>query len=378
MKLRTATFAATLLAVSWSAPLHAFQPKWYAGKPFKASGGDLQPRAGAGSFPADTPQRTALSLAVDLWNESPGAMYFSIHWGDTNQRRKNGQSEVWFTGNQKVLEGASGRAVRTRVYLTEPGPRITETDLIFDGYFPWSYGNKRSNKAVYGEAGAIYDYFVGALLHEMGHGAGLEHVDYLYNIMGSDVSHVNTNGNAVRAYVGEDAGRGDVYLYGNDPLVIQDLGVSHWKYAGSKGGYSKHERCEIYVAGSDTPAPLDGDNTAAGMPVYKASVASNFDVEFTYDNNGQDNQTGVNIGFYVSTNSKISTLDTKIDSTVFSSFKAGQPATLRHRVTIPDVLKNGNVVQEGQVYFLGVIVDDTGDISEITEKNNATYLAFTP
>ena len=76
---------------------------------------------------------------------------------------------------------------------------------------------------------------------------GLAHSKSSYQIMGNDVTHIHANGNTTRAYFGEDAGDGAVFLYGEEEHDVEDVSLSHWKYGGYSGEYSTHVRTQMYA-----------------------------------------------------------------------------------------------------------------------------------
>ena len=91
--------------------------------------------------------------------------------------------------------------------------------------------------------------------------------------------------------------------------------------------------------------------------------------EFTYENNGKSRQTGIKVGYYMSTNPWISTRDRKIGTAVY---ELGRDVvyTQKTRIKLPEDLKSNTA------YWLGVIIDEDDAISEAVEWNNATYTAI--
>jgi subtilase family serine protease len=88
--------------------------------------------------------------------------------------------------------------------------------------------------------------------------------------------------------------------------------------------------------------------------------------EFTYENNGASFQSGIDVGYYLSTNNLITTVDRRIGGASFSLGRADVYNGFIN-VAIP------NDVNSGQTYWLGVIIDEDDSLSEAEEWNNATY-----
>jgi len=305
-----------------------------------------------------------------LWNEAPGQFTFNDppRWGDGSCGRENEQNEIWCSNNPDLLDSAPAicwYVDECWCFLGCTVKRI-EADVIFDASGNWSYfNNSRSTKRAYDPTGRRP--FELTALHEMGHALGLAHADYTYNIMGEDWTHIHANDEAVIYYAGEDAGNGDVFLYGaeddRDIRTRNDLGVTHWKYGGSDGEYSVHILTVIYAN--------DGSTVIASDPFqqverFRVRAGSEYQVEFTYENNGVDDIDEVDVAHYISTDNWITSRDRRIRTGTLG-LNRNRVYTASHSVTIPADL----IV--GQTYFIGAIVDYMDHITEHQESNNATY-----
>ena len=318
-------------------------------------------RGGISSF-SNLDYRTGLERANMRWNQAPGGFTFGIKsWSDTSLRRGNGQSEIWFSHQQSVLDGAPAICYHWFAcfgsFLT-----WTEADVIFDAGEPYSPFTDSSGKWGYGGGNRP---FVTTAIHELGHALGLGHENRTYNIMGNDWTHVGANWNYITEYAGEDATRGLLYLYGpSGQQPSSDVGVTHWKHSGAKGEYSTHAPTEIYDLNMNTVAW----ETSQGFRRYHVKAGQTYNVEFTIENNGKDTLYYVKTGYYVSTNNLITTSDTLLAHDVIWIVSPDWVWTRTKQITIPSSMING------QTYWFGIVVDRTGEIAEFNESNNATYL----
>ncbi len=316
-------------------------------------------RAGKNSFPPGHPRRTALTTANARWNEAPGKFLFFVrNWGESSVGRNNSQNEIWFSGNQGLLDGAPARCFTRYSCWSDT---IKEADIVFDANVAWSTSIAQTSQSPYGGSRRPWGT---TAIHEMGHALGLAHEDDTYNVMGQDWDHIHTNNGKVRWYAGEDAGNGEVHLYGQTLTSPKnDVGVVHWKHLGHSGEYSTHTQCRIYKL-DNSPVTRESFN---GWGRYLVEANHVYQVQFTYENNGYHHQTGVKVAYYISTNDWISTYDRLIGLGTFK-IKRNKAFTSAIHLRIPWDLTLG------QTYYLGAIVDYTGSIPEYNETNNATWI----
>jgi hypothetical protein len=309
---------------------------------------------------ADSNWRNSLATAVDRWNQAPSNFSYSFGTDSNGVRRGNGENEVWFSDDPGALQGAPAIAYTwwecIDYWIFGKTVKITESDVIFD--VNESYTPFMNNKNTLWEYGGAYRPFQNTAAHELGHGLGLMHVNYNYNVMGTDWTHIHVNGANARSYVGEDAGRGAARLYGN--RNIQDLGLSQWKYGSASGEYSAHIR---NVLKNSAGATL-GSSTIGGEPVYNVTAGQGIKVEFTLENNGNNTQT-VSIGYYLSTNDVITTIDSLVTE---KNVTTSPDSTFVYStsVTIPAGTPKG-------YRWIGAVIDNKNAVGEVTESNNATY-----
>lgn len=318
-------------------------------------------RASNVSF-ADPNWMNSLSTAIGRWNQSPSNFSYSLVTDTNGVKRGNGQNEVWFSSDPGALQGAPAIAYYwyecVDYWIFGKTVKLTETDVIFDvneAYTPFM-----SNKSALWEYGGGSRPFQTTALHELGHGLGLQHTNYTYNIMGQDWTHIHVNGATARSYIGEDAARGAAHLYGNKTL--RDLSVSQWKYSGASGEYSSHTRTVMRNA-SGGVLPTSVVN---GEVRYHVNPGQTVRVEFTFENNGSSTE-NISTGYYLSTNDLITTVDTKI-AEIGMTLSPDSVFTFTQSVTIPASTPHG--VNR----WLGAIVDNKNVVSELIESNNATYI----
>lgn len=321
-------------------------------------------RASSVSFASSTWQ-TALSNTVARYNQNPSNFRYALTLGDTSVKRGNGQNEVWFSSDPDALQGAPAIAYTwwecIDYWIFGKTVKLVETDVIFDvntAYTPF-LTNKNS---LWGYGGGSRPFMTTAI-HEFGHGLGLAHVNYTYNVMGQDWTHIHVNGATARPYVGEDTSNGAIHLYGTKSPLIQDLAVTHWKYGSASGEYSSHLKTKVYnSAGGNLPTEVIGGET-----VYKVNAGQVVKVEFSFENNGASFTTGIPVGYYISTNDLITTLDKRLGG-INLNLARDTVHTRKDNITIPSGLASGTR------RWIGAIIDETDSKPEAIEANNATYL----
>jgi len=302
---------------------------------------------------------SAISSAISKSNANPSDFRFYKSTGDSDVALGNGQNEIWPTGEDI---GAPAAAYR---YMNCDKRLITETDIIIraTGKDPWTNSTK-SKDLVF--LGGTLRSLTGTMIHELGHVAGLGHTTNTYSVMGDDRSHTQLRSNSAYHYMGEDASRGLVKIYGANGS-IRDVSVSSMKRVGDDGEYSSHGMGAVLNASTDQPLSTRKDSN--NLPAYRVNRGQKVKVEFSYENLGNVKLEDIDTDFYISTNNYISTSDQLIGSyiiynlsldTVYSSFKP--------TLTIPKDLTRG------KVYYLGVLMDGDRKISEKYESNNYTYL----
>lgn len=341
---------------------NAFSDSRCLGEKLKWDSNSKTLRASSKSFPAGT-WRNTLSSAITRFNQNPSRFNYGMSI-DGSVRRGNGQSEIWGSTDNNVLKGAPAIAYtwKTCYWFFGNHVKLKELDIIFDYGSPWQWASSENKNNLLRYGGSLRPFRTTAI-HELGHGLKLNHVNTEYNVMGFDFEHIHVNGSQARAYLGEDAADGAVFLYGTRSPARQDLGVVHWKYSSTSGEYSNHTKTQLFNTAN---AVLSNFNDG-GESRYRVNPGQQVRAEFTYENNGASTQSNVRVGFYISTNDFISTYDRRIGGTTLT-LNRDNVYTTRHTVRIPDSL------QRNRNYWLGVIIDERDNINENVEWNNATYI----
>lgn len=310
-------------------------------------------RASSVSFPVGNSYRTALGTVVNRIYNNPSEAWITQYYDDTSIGFNNGQNEIWFSASSSYSPAV------TFTWKSWWTGNLVEADVVF--YNGVAYTTSMNKTSLWPWGGA-YRPFQTTLMHEYGHAMGLGHENDEYNIMGQDWNHIHLNGNTARSYLGEDASDGLVDQYGlYSGGTNEDLSASMFEYSGSSGEYSTHNLCDVYY----TWGGIVGSSSYSGQRRYNVNKGSTYKFEFTYENNGETTKS-FRSGYYLSTNSTISTGDRFLGYTNFT-LSRDNVYTYQRSITIPSDLSSGTT------YYLGVIVDDNYAVSEVDGINNAAY-----
>ncbi|SLN64958.1 hypothetical protein ROJ8625_03307 [Roseivivax jejudonensis] len=243
---------------------------------------------------------------------------------------------------------------------------IVEGDVVFNATTNWvqtdakgdyiAYGDDPDERSVPPVALASLAFLTG-FLQDCG----------TYSATGSFEEHFWTNGSDAGVYLGEDtiAGLVDIYSDAGPPtLSSPDVAVSHWRHDACVDGFGDHRRTEVFGVDGDVLDTVPGEFE----PRFVAAAGQTVEPVFTYENLGSTLEEGVEIGFYWSADDTITTMDRRLGGTTLD-FVRNDPDTRRFTVELPIDLPQGDG-------YLGVIVDETDDIVEGFEANNATYVAM--
>jgi hypothetical protein len=139
----------------------------------------------------------------------------------------------------------------------------------------------------------------------------------------------------------------------------------HWRRTGASGEYSTHDRTRILSASGIELARVAG----TAERTYYVNKGQTVLLETSSENMGRTSPLTLAVGYYLSTNDTISTVDTFLASSSHTLSRDTVLTTTRSLV-VPSTLVSG------ATYWLGAIIDYTGVVAEGYENNNATYTAI--
>jgi hypothetical protein len=214
----------------------------------------------------------------------------------------------------------------------------------------------------------VGNYITSAVLHELGHVAGMLHTTDQYSLMGDSRKFMHANGAQLSAYLGTDANAGLNYLYGAGPATT-DVSVSHWKYdptARVGDDYAEHRRVQVFDAQGSLVGSQYGVNGTEDSDQYQLVRGATYNFEFTFENNGIAEQT-FDTDLYLSGDDTIDSSDQWLRR--ISGTSSGLDRTTNSWIT----LTMPTDAQVGPNYYIGAIVDPDGVLEE-QDEFNATYV----
>lgn len=282
------------------------------------------------SFPPGSSWDVRLQNAMWHWNNVKGS-YFSFYYGrdtDGTHRSGNGVNEVYLDNDM------SGPLAVTRVryhcyWFFGWHYGIDETDIGFNNNVSWSTGTLNYNNL------SSPFSFEGVALHELGHALGLHHEDRWMATMNSFYPNSGTLGHWREWDPLADDREGARYLY-PDAATESDIAGSVFKRTGS------------------------GSSGLVSSP-SSGTRSSTVSIGYTFSNLSTSTKS-FNIGFYLSTDSYISTADILL-GTNGAWASAGYTGTFTRSLFIPTTISGGN-------YYIGFIVDYDEALGESNESNN--------
>lgn len=301
-----------------------------------------------------------LNIAVDRFNENPSKFKIKPVYTANIAIQGAGVNELLLAyGDNRPYAGLTYNR-----FSCKKG--IYESDILINASLPWKYSEKRKDFAIYGGSNVSS---TSVLIHELGHVAGLLDVHDRMSNMGMS-TYVTVNGSEMREYVGEDLADDLSDIYGDSAEEVQDLAVSHWRYAGKTYNdywdvyHAYHEFTEITADNNFIP-----QGSRDYVPSFELRRGKTYDVEFTYENNGQNSAT-VDVKFYLSPNDFISVNDREIRKYSDIVIDPNSVYTKKISVKIPSDAPLGGG-------YLGVIVNpDNEKINgkkELTLSNNKSF-----
>lgn len=351
-------------------PVHAYSNRTCQGAPLRLPTNNHTVYYNTSSFPSGD-YDTAINNSISQFNNNPSAFYYTA-LPTASVQLNNGRSEIWGTTDNSLLNNSPAVAFSYWDCYWNFGnlvAQMKEGDIVFDyrnastSNWLWTPIQTKSVNMSYGGTKRLIQ---STAIHELGHAAGLLHEARMYNVMGTDFTHLNTQGSAAQAYIGADTGGGLVSLYGKWSQASEDLGVTHWYRTGANGEYSTHSRTRII----DKRTGRTVSSFVRGRePIYRVSSGQLVKVEFTYENVGRSYQSQRPVSFYLSSNETITTSDFLISSNSRISLPSSGHLTQQFDLRIPY-----NLVA-GAEYWLGVIINPANNAPiESDTGNNASYI----
>ncbi len=298
---------------------------------------------------ASSSRRAAIEEAADAIWDNPTQFSILVQSDDDGAIGHNGENELAFTSNPALLCGPGC----THTWLS--GDTIVEADVYIEND-TYSVGDSKSDNWSYA---GNHRSLQTLLIHELGHVAGLGHEDGNYSVMGEDWNVLHADLDDVTPYLDADSAAGLSQLYAAWE-GFADLSVSHWGYLGHSGSYSTHERNIV----EDSYGVQPWHTMVDREPYYVLDAGQTFRFETTLENKSDTAHT-VDITIVASADAVITSADTELAR--FESWRLS-PGVLEVMLpaALPDDM-NGH-------YYIGAIVDASGDVSEWDETNNGQYL----
>lgn len=224
------------------------------------------------------------------------------------------------------------------------GGEYEEMDIHFNTRWQWTTAPYRGWNA------QPYNFQL-TMLHELGHALGLLHQDGLLSIMNTRYPFGGPNGHFNQVEPHADDREGLKILYPDSSTEI-DIAVSRFRNTGAS------------VTANEVYTVIGGE-----APTRSVAMGIQHSIEYTMENLGTQAEV-IDIKFYISTNSYISSFDTYLGTTRWN-VSAGRSMTFKQRITVPMSLPPGT-------YYVGYLVeinDATGTlIPDDTSDNNHVSL----
>jgi len=322
------------------------------------SGGNMTFNYGSNLFEEE---KTELTIAAARLTMFSTATITIGNENDSSFANDNDQNEVFF-------DSSVGTA-RCWYRFNTGSCNVIEADVQM-GDEPWTTGQDSEHWPFDWSASGGRSV-LGTAVHEWGHCVGMAHENSMYNMMGSDWTHVTRNAETTYYGPGEDLSNGLIALHGErtgGDDTFRDVGATVFRYDSADGEYSDHRFGVLRDASTGSTLPVVG--SFSGQNTFQVVAGETVEMELTLENNGEENTENPNVGYYLSTNSTISSSDVLLRALNNYTLGRNTPYEIEVDVTIPVDTAPGN-------YFLGAFVDHENLITEVTGTNNIAYYPIT-
>lgn len=326
----SALIAIAVLAAAGAAAAYEFE-KTILDNPVTWPGGEIVMTLSTGDFEQGGDFALAVVRASDAWNDVPGTFLdFDVITGECDGvLYKDGVNCVYFGD---LDEGILGQ---TSVSWSSTLPDYENADVGFNENEDWTVGVDGYFQL---EPPYVFDMVA---LHELGHATGLDHEDDILTVMNTFYPAGGPIGPDLDIVPSGDDRAGLRAMYGADPPdVVRDLAASNYERTGP--GES---------------APIE--------PPVQLEPGESFTFHYTVVNLGTEEETDVNVAFFLSEDERIvPSQDTPLGTTTIEEIWHDEPYEGKQKLSLPEDLPDSN-------QYFGFYVDPDNEIGENEEANNS-------
>jgi hypothetical protein len=117
---------------------------------------------------------------------------------------------------------------------------------------------------------------------------------------------------------------------------------------------------------AEVELPQGSQGSADGLADYEVNAGQRIRVEFTFENNGTNRQSGVPVGFYLSRDRVLGLGDIRLAGAVLTLTR-NQVFERIQTIDLPADLASGDT------YFIIAVIDPWGEFAEVYEDNNFSH-----